>query len=897
MIEISKLAYESFSFLLKEIIKANIDFSSLDFFHMKRIESKIENAMASVIEPLVIFLNNEKISIEKQELLINTFSSELKQLLDNSKILMEGSLDGQKIFQKMYETKNIPQEIVEDELSDIYLLFGPRILTIMCQIPNAIKNWESEAWAESYKRLDDIASNLRQILLIMDSLVNNQFTGDQLLNKIKRAQTQKTRLEYDLTGLRSEKPLIGRFENFFVHPDIILNNYDNQKNAKVEITTKDESIQKFVHEKNKSLIIGTAGSGKSTWSKWLQIEALGSTWDGICCRVELRGITQENLMTITEIIKTDVGIHLAEEINIEIIRRWVENNQVLLLLDGFDEIKENDRDRVYEWINGLESTNPGCKMVVTTRPLTTSHIKQFFEQSWKNYEIMPFDQIRIQEFIERWYKYNPDLPESDRETDIVSLAERLNSDPTIQPLTGNPLLLSTLLMVNYLDGSLPSGRAQLYNRYIEGMLGIWDDRRKIKTSSIQLTLEEKRNIIKGFALKLFFNEKDQIDESCALEWIKDIVAKINKKYSAEHILNYLRERTGLIVGPGIYSFAHKSIAEYLIATVVLQGDQRDQYNRRIDRMCLFEKRNSDLWNTIIFLWAGIAPISDLETFIDNCLKSSGLDLACGLILDQYDRFSIDLKEHFKDEIFKKIGKKTFSQDELSWGISGTKEMREKRLDIPTFKLRGLVPHVSFHSLFSKLAKETIIKCDEYRETENEMLKELFWMEFVADIRQIENVKSALKWSIQEIYINPEWEYWLFTRVIRNAFYLSITNLFDIISVYRKKYRNIDEYLVIIIINIIAEQNDLWMHHIAKIKQKSIQLLLKYLIDVKDSRINETLLLSTREWLLVRNHANPEDLLNKVIDILSVESDKDEYNQQCIEIINKIVEERKLLMPK
>ena len=67
---------------------------------------------------------------------------------------------------------------------------------------------------------------------------------------------------------------------------------------------------------------------------------------------------------------------------------------------------------------------------------------------------------------------------------------------------------------------------------------------------------------------------------------------------------------------------------------------------RIDRLCLFEHRNDDKWNTVIFLWAGLAPIVDVESFIEQCIEIQQWDLAYGIIYDQYDRFSGELLRIF-----------------------------------------------------------------------------------------------------------------------------------------------------------------------------------------------------------------------------------------------------------
>ena len=255
----------------------------------------------------------------------------------------------------------------------------------------------------------------------------------------------------------------------------------------------------------------------------------------------------------------------------------------------------------------------------------------------------PFDEPRIIDYIRRWYAHTPLHLDGNAAVDAESLTSYWQRDPTIAPLTGNPLLLSTLLMVHHLDGSLPTGRSQLYRRYVEGMLGLWDDRRQVTATSVHLTLEQKHTIVRGLALKLFIEEKDQVDESAAIEWLQQLLQSIGISFQAHEVLVALRERSGLIIGPGVYSFAHKSIAEFLMAETVLQGDQRDDLGTRIDRFMLFEKRNDDRWNTVTFLWAGLAPIRDVELFVEECFKARKWDLGYGILHDQYSRTPLEMR--------------------------------------------------------------------------------------------------------------------------------------------------------------------------------------------------------------------------------------------------------------
>jgi hypothetical protein len=313
-----------------------------------------------------------------------------------------------------------------------------------------------------------------------------------------------------------------------------------------------------------------------------------------------------------------------------------------------------------------------------------------------------------------------------RKINAEGLAENWLGDATIGPLTGNPLLLSTLLMVHHLDGKLPNGRANLYKRYVDGMLGYWDERYKRLATDIQLTPDEKRKIIRGIALRLFLTDQETIDEHVLVEWLEKFLPTINIKVSATGALAILRERTGLLIGPGIYSFVHKTIAEFLVTETVLQGDQKDNLGKRIDRFHLFEQRNDDRWNTVLFLWAGMTSFLDLKSFLDECIKEGNWQLVFGLLYDQYDKFPlIERKRIFESintviDTYQQWGSSSFGFPEAHHGaILGA------ILEVPDFNLRGLTPYLSFTSLLFRAFENNEIS-DDYLYHSHENMKAILW---------------------------------------------------------------------------------------------------------------------------------------------------------------------------
>jgi hypothetical protein len=707
--------------LLSSVIYDRI--KDVEYFQHRKIKRRVEDATAEVVEALIPFLENEHISKDKQHRLIKTCISELRPLTQKPERLFQGSLNGQKIFDELYSSRALPQVVIEDGLKDIYTLLCPRIAELLCKIPAAVKDWESEAWAENFQRFDEITSDLR-------TLFNKVDEADAILTRVRQAVAQKIAFELDLTGLRGDRPSEGKFDDFFVCPSILEITYE-QENARVarNLENADQSFDIFSAAKINQLSLVSLG----------QVNPRGQ-YDFLCIRVELRSLADKDLPSLHELIRSFVGPHLAEELTADRIRSWILSRKIIFILDGFDEIRPIDRDEIYDWFTGLNTAVQDCPIVVTSRPLTTDHLNRL-NSTWTFWEIQPFNQERIFDYIQKWYKSTPLLAEEGRRVNTSELAGTWSQDPTIEPLTGNPLLLSTLLMVHHLDGSLPRGRSELYRRYVAGMLGLWDDRRNVTATSLQLSLEQKRQIMRRFALKMFLQQKDQLDEHEALEIMKAVLGKLNISLSEEDVLSGLRERSGLIIGPGIYSFVHKSVLEYLVAESVLQGDERDDSDHRIDRLCLFKNRDDDRWNTIIFLWAGLAPFVDVESFVEECIKIQMWDLAYGILYDQYDKFPLEIRRIFLLKIVKFDQTLINYKHHYYWVCSYAHS--KATLRIHTFDLRNISSSFSdFHNLIDQAVRDkTLIWADATNATGG--IKDLLWMICACAIEDSDEWKNCL----------------------------------------------------------------------------------------------------------------------------------------------------------
>ncbi|MCA6597796.1 MAG: NACHT domain-containing protein [Pseudanabaena sp. M046S1SP1A06QC] len=847
--------------LLSSIIYDGI--KSQPYFQRRKIERRVEDATAEIVEPLLPFLKNEGISEDKQRRLIETCVDELSPLAKNPELLFQGSLNGQKIFEDLYTNRDLPQVVVEDGLKDVYTLLCPRIATLICKIPAAVKDWENEAWSENFRRFDEITDQLRTLFHKVDELATSSSQDtDALLTRVRQVLAQKIRFNLDLTGLRGDSPSIGKFDDFFIHPQIreaVIDDNDHQFKV---VGSTDASFNLFTSSSQRAIVIGQAGAGKSTWAKWLQREALSTRWTGLCIRVELRRFGNEPLLSLHQLVQEAAGQHLADELTPERIGIWLRTGRVVLILDGFDEIRPCDRDRICEWIIDLNPALQKCPFIITSRYLTTDHLEQF-SGSWHSWIIEPFDTVRIVDYIQRWYAHMPLLAEGSHTVEAEELAQSWLRDPTIGHLTGNPLLLSTLLMVHHLDGSLPNGRSALYQRYVSGMLGLWDDRRKVAATSISLSLDQKKEIMRGFALQMFLQQKDQLDENDALKLMHGLLQRLNISLSEEEVLGSLRERSGLIIGPGIYSFVHKTVLEYLVSESILQGDQRDEFGRRIDRLSLLEHRNDDRWNTVTFLWAGLAPVADVESFIEACIDARAWDLACGILYDQYSKFKLEIRRRLLLSTICVDDDDIFNSSKINFLMSYIN--KKVTLELPNFSLRSLASSSrSIITLMNSAVEDgTLAWLDSVSNKGN--MRHILWVVCATKIKDIEVWGNCIANNSPDNDMEYAWSNFILQVVFKRILTEELIELGKVIIVYQSACPKLVSLIPMALIstglNLFAgimsstPSNNASYAYLTNIFEK----ILKVLPNSNNNQINEELLLGTREWHLVFQYPTIKNL--------------------------------------
>jgi len=391
---------------------------------------------------------------------------------------------------------------------------------------------------------------------------------------------------------------------------------ERDRAAQVEL-----SIERVLSRSNRHLIRGEAGSGKTTLLQWLAVSSarrsLGPDLEPaeglIPFFIQLRRFVGHDLPQPSE-FPAAINRSVAEKTPPGWAIEQMERGRALVLIDGVDELREDERDNAAEWLLDLIEAYPDAGYVVTSRPPAVS-------ETWLNEAklspafLEPMDIASIDTFIDHWHDAAETNVEDEEEADELSqLATRLQTtvreNGQIRSLAASPLLCAMLCALNRdWKGRLPRDRVELYRIGLEMLLERRDVVREVPTDDLEISRTQKEVLLQDLAYWLLINGfSDARSEDVDNLLQEKVVSMPHLEGAAEEVLQHLLLRSGLIREPveGRIDFVHRTFQEYLTAKRIVE-------DRSVG--LLVERSAEDQWQEVVVLAAGLGPEEFGQTLI------------------------------------------------------------------------------------------------------------------------------------------------------------------------------------------------------------------------------------------------------------------------------------------
>lgn len=325
----------------------------------------------------------------------------------------------------------------------------------------------------------------------------------------------------------------------------------------------------------------------------------------------------------------------------------LQRGDALVMLDGFDEVAEEDRPTVNQWINTQMRNYPRSFFIITSRPGGYQHYRGK-ERPRRTVFVKPYKEKQWQAFIHKWYlcQERTRRSESKRNPTVVTAIAKKAADDLIwqvsrrrelKSMATNPLLLNMLVVFHhfYPGNSLPRRRVELYRAICRLQLG---DRPLHKGIEMPLPADESREVLSRLALEMVGENRPQMPQRSLTECLQNYLNDLNTGIEADVFLNQIAKVSELLVERDDhqkYEFTHLSFQSYLAATQIKQ-EQRESV--------LLENCDKSWWQETILLYAAqVNPTSLIEGLIER----EATDLAYRCLQETPERIAPELKKQLK----------------------------------------------------------------------------------------------------------------------------------------------------------------------------------------------------------------------------------------------------------
>ncbi len=389
-----------------------------------------------------------------------------------------------------------------------------------------------------------------------------------------------------------------------------------------EVSQKQIPGMRAVETYSKLRVLGKPGSGKTTFLQHLAIQCNQGQFaaNRVPIFITLRDFADEsreaNEISLLNYIRSEFltsGI-----LDPSVIETLLREGRVLLLLDGLDEVLNQDSNAVLKEIRRCSENYQKNLFIVTCRTARqTFNLKRFTDV-----EIAPFTQDQIAAFALKWFaaltKTNTQdgLKQADQFIEKLDLPE--NSE--FRRLVVTPLFLHLACWVFQRQEKFPAKGTEFYKQCLDLLLVKWDEARGIQRDEVYqgFLLPQKLRLLSQIAAVSFeqghyFFEQRVVEQHIG-DYIRDLPNASTEpeelQLDSEGVLKAIELQHGLLTERvrGIFSFSDLAFQEYFTARKIVASHNLQVLEQPLER--LVSHITEPRWREIFLLTAAMLRSAD-----------------------------------------------------------------------------------------------------------------------------------------------------------------------------------------------------------------------------------------------------------------------------------------------
>ena len=327
-----------------------------------------------------------------------------------------------------------------------------------------------------------------------------------------------------------------------------------------------------------TLVEGSPGIGKTTFCLKLAYDSTHGKIPTECSfpkfevvlLLKCRDIDGNIMDTIREqLLPRDIEEKIVEKL-LHFLKDIHNQERILIILDGLDELPENSRHHVDELLH--RRIFPFCYVLATSRQERGIEVRKNFVFDI-HLEIKGYTESDAIVYVRRHFKTIGQSPKGER------LIEEMQQNTFLNALQNNPLNL-LLLCVVYEDyeGKLPTSRTELYQVIVRCLLRRYCAKRNLPApeddSVLEKTFEKEILALGEIAWLCLLNDRYGFRETELDEFERQYPGLVARELG----LLYKEESLKRLKPQHEYCFLHKTFQEYLAAAYIAEKLVNRQFN-------------------------------------------------------------------------------------------------------------------------------------------------------------------------------------------------------------------------------------------------------------------------------------------------------------------------------